>query len=361
MQHPGLFCLYQLDWDEASQPEVSAILVSHMGEQSVEAQRWLLEYLQKAPSVSIQETKVGDLAFQAIEMSGSPTMYLGVVDENLVISLGTDAVENWLRDRETPEPMWIVALKQKYDVGHITAVLDIDLAAIYAVFADQIPEDAKRVVTELGADGLQHFSIVYGVAPRGSIMRGGLQVQQPMRGLFQLLATAETVTPQSLAGVDPKAEQVFVVQLPLDRILPYIHELAGKLQFEDPSLEPLQTLSDQTGIDVEQLLNSLSGRVTVYGAMTMPNPQRGYNIGLGLRDRELFQQQLDAVISYAREALGDQIEVEIEEEDVGVGVNVQKLHNPEQPTAKMIEDHEAQQHSPRRSWCKHCIRGRGQS
>ena len=42
-------------------------------------------------------------------------------------------------------------------------------------------------------------------------------------------------------------------------------------------------------------------------------------------------------------------------EDMEAGVQVQKLHSPEQTSAKMIKEHEAQQHSPR-SWCMHCVR-----
>ena len=38
---------------------------------------------------------------------------------------------------------------------------------------------------------------------------------------------------------------------------------------------------------------------------------------------------------------------------------LKKLHEPRKPTAKAVKEHEESGHIPYRSWCPHCVMGRG--
>ena len=51
-------------------------------------------------------------------------------------------------------------------------------------------------------------------------------------------------------------------------------------------------------------------------------------------------------------------EEEMEEQEAGKR-RVKKLHDPLMPTEREVQEHYLAGHLPYRSWCHHCVRGRG--
>ena len=60
---------------------------------------------------------------------------------------------------------------------------------------------------------------------------------------------------------------------------------------------------------------------------------------------------------------GEEVEIETEEEDDEDQEHgqrhVRKLHDLQLPSEKEVQEHYLSGHMPYRSWCHHCVRGRG--
>ena len=58
------------------------------------------------------------------------------------------------------------------------------------------------------------------------------------------------------------------------------------------------------------------------------------------------------------EVVGRSDEKDEEQEEAGKR-NVKKIHDPKLPTKEEVKEHFESAHMPYRSWCHHCVRGRG--
>ena len=55
----------------------------------------------------------------------------------------------------------------------------------------------------------------------------------------------------------------------------------------------------------------------------------------------------------------DEDEEQCEEQEEAGKRNVKNIHDPKLPSKEEVKEHYASGHMPYRSWCHHCVRGRG--
>lgn len=296
VQHPASICLHEIDIEKGT---LAACLISHMGQEPATATlTQLRSWLKEASDMELFQETIGDVSYDAIRIPDGPSVYLGVEAGCLVLAIDRTAVEKWQTDRQTDEPQWLQELKQRYSISHLTAVAIINLHEIQPLISRSMDPETRGYWDELGGSQWQQLSVTVGVAPRGAIMRGGLKIEQPMRGVWKLLQPADPLQVADLAGINPRSDQIHVLQLPITEAVSFVRKMALESQWEDPTQEPIAQVLTETGIDLEAWLGSLSGRVIAYGALTMPFPQRGWVVSLGIRDSDAWDRQFQKLLEY---------------------------------------------------------------
>lgn len=299
IQRPSMFCWHQPSAETSSSeswPEF--LLVTHATDADSDLLARLKEECDTRFAMEFVQVEIEGTRFDRAQLDGAGPFFIGQIDRWLVLATSRNSIESWLADRKTPIPPWLVESCQRYSIDHMTAVGRIDLRGIRQYFGDRIDQRTEEMLGELGVEGLDELLIHFGVESRGAICRGGVVMDQPMTGLFELARPAHPLKDVDLAGIKPGSDQVHILNLPLTELFPWIRATARQLGNEDPLVELEQQLKQDVDIDLETWVGSLSGRMTAYGSMTLPYPTRGWVFGFGIRDETTFDSALQKLFAY---------------------------------------------------------------
>lgn len=297
---PTGISIYELNLNETNnRPRLSVSLVADLGER-LDDLKQAAQLFFEHPSAPSQETiTVAGHRFQRVTLSGPlGELYFGVVGQRLALATDPAAATQLLEDMDTDRPSWLAELNGRYPLEHQTGLTRINLQSIQESLVARMDSEKKSIWLALGLDQATEWATVTGLEGRGTIQRGGLKLSGAPRGLFQLLEPENSIGFDQLMGIDPKSDQIHLLNLPVQELLPFIRKTTRQLGIEDPIEEPALQLRQDLGVDLEDLLGSLSGRFTIYGKLTMPFPARGWVVSVGVTDEDVFEEQFAKVVAF---------------------------------------------------------------
>lgn len=280
----------------------------------------------EAPAeIGEQEVKGRKFMTTDITLGPDALLYIGTVDDCLVVSIGERPLADSL-DRLTTgtSQAWLQEAESKHGLDQLQGLGRFDFSKLWtemlpALLEMGVGDQELGLIRSLGLDRLQSIETVDGFAQRHRIQRIQANVNAGSGGIWSLFE-GSGLGPESLQFLTSDTLYSYSIALDLASTLQYVEQVINQVDGAEsnPISEFYEGLYEETGVDLEKDILAALGEVwTIHNAA-----QDGWLAGLALSvsidDPTKFQRGLEKFIgAYMRATSQDPEMPKVESRQLG--------------------------------------------
>ncbi|MCH5375004.1 MAG: DUF1559 domain-containing protein, partial [Planctomycetes bacterium] len=304
---PGAFYLDELSFHGNDPPTIKGGGLLRMDDDAAEIKSILDKLAQSAPDGQVTSVQLGGRTFSRIVLDeDAPPITWGLAGTYLVVGLGDGSLEKLMQRAGGQPPDWLRDVRTKLAVPRVSSTIYVDVKRLVqiAVQQSETPE-AGRVLSVLGLDKVQSYSMVSGMDDTGCVSRVMLSIEGAGSGLLSWI-DAKPLRGEDLAVIGQDAPAAVVFRLDSSRLLDLWLDLAGKIEprAAEEMNQGLAEFERQLGINLrEDVLKSLGDTWRIFA---QPGPAaliNGWTVAIGVSDRKRLEPVLDKLVKMATSSL----------------------------------------------------------
>ena len=277
-------------------------------DQDAHALEGLLEDFQsRVPKENISSVKIGKRTFSRvlIDEMALPVTW-GIVGKYLVVGVGDGSAEEIMKRARGTTPEWLNGIRAKLAVPRTSSILHVDIKkVIQTVVTVTGNDELNDMLSALGLDGIQDFSMISGLDDTGCTTRALLAVEGEGRGVLSWI-DSEPLRSDDLKIIDHDAPVALLFKLNPSAAFDLFLQVMGQFDPDAPEeiSEELADVEQQFGVKLrEDVLNSLGDTWRIFAPPGLVGPINGWTAAIQVRDQQRMEQVLEKLLAIANASL----------------------------------------------------------
>ena len=282
--------LHLTGYDDASPswPLGSTVVVVKLNEHEELAKKTIKELVQKAEKEegeAAQLHKIGDFEMQSFPIGDEAgRAYFGIIDGNLLFSVGPIEIEETLANLKSPAPELVKNNQAGASVDRPFFDVFADTGKLFESAKSELPEGA---FDSFKLDEIETVSASIGLDQGGIVSSFFIKCPKETTGIISAL-DGQPIEKAHLADMPNDSISSASASLPLVSILEQIKTSAKFSQAEEPLADGVETIESLTGLKFsEEILDSFDGTFFAYQKLTNASI-----LSLRVKDKDQFATRL---------------------------------------------------------------------